>query len=162
LSDIFCQGYQSTFDLTLTDMKNAAQPFLKFSTSVLVFLWVYAAVSKLNSFQLFKIQMFRQAIPHSVAIFIIWTLPAAELLVAGLLLFDKTRDAGFKISAGLLGIFTIYIILILLNVFGRIPCSCGGVIQALGWKLHLVFNLFFLLLSCFGIYIGNGERRAGK
>jgi len=154
--------YQSTFDLVFKNMKNAAQQFLKVSASMLTFLWVYAAVSKLSNFQLFEVQMFRQAIPHWLAIFTIWTLPTVELSLASLLVFDKTRRAGFNISAILMAIFTIYIILILLNVFGRIPCVCGGVIQALGWKLHLVFNLFFLLLSCSGIYIGSRERRTGN
>jgi hypothetical protein len=66
---------------------------------------------------------------------------------------------GFYLSALLLIIFTGYIALVLLNYFGRVPCSCGGVIRTLGWGLHLIFNVFFLLLSFLGIYLINRERR---
>jgi hypothetical protein len=55
--------------------------------------------------------------------------------------------------------FTGYVGLILVNYFGRVPCSCGGVLKIMGWKTHFVFNLFFLLLTVTGIYITNRERR---
>jgi putative oxidoreductase len=56
-------------------------------------------------------------------------------------------------------VFTGYVILVLINFFGRVPCSCGGVIQVLGWKTHMVFNLFFLLLTGLGILIITKKRR---
>jgi hypothetical protein len=37
--------------------------------------------------------------------------------------------------------------LVKLLVFGRIPCSCGGLISSLSWTQHLFFNLFFLLAN---------------
>ncbi len=41
-------------------------------------------------------------------------------------------------------------IYIILNYSASVPCSCGGIIEKLGWKEHLVFNLFFVLLAVAG------------
>lgn len=127
---------------------------------LLILLFVYTAASKLLDFKHFKIQMYIQTIPHKVSTALIWTLPSIEIIVALLLLFDKTRLFGLYLSSILLILFTGYITLVLLGYFGRMPCSCGGVITSLGWKNHLLFNLFFLLLSILGIYIINIERRS--
>ena len=125
----------------------------------LIFLFVYAALSKLFDFTQFKGQMYNQTLPHAIATTLVWTLPGIEIITALLLLSDNTKLYGFYLSFILMALFTGYIILVLSNYFGRVPCSCGGVITALGWKTHLVFNLFFLLLSILGIFIINRERR---
>jgi putative oxidoreductase len=124
-----------------------------------ILLFVYTAMSKLLDFGHYKGQMYNQTLPHNVATVLIWTLPGIEIVTASLLLFETTRLSGLYLSGTLMFLFTGYITLVLLNYFGRVPCSCGGVIKALGWKLHLVFNLFFLLLSFLGIFIFNRERR---
>jgi hypothetical protein len=129
---------------------------------LLVLLFVYTASSKLLDFEQFKGQMQNQALPRWTAILLIWTLPGIEILTSLLLLYQPTRILGFYIAFALLSLFTLYILLILLNYFGRVPCSCGGVIKSLGWKMHLVFNLFFLLLTVAGISIIYRERRALK
>jgi hypothetical protein len=130
---------------------------------LLILLFIYTAVSKLIDFEQFKGQMYNQTLPHGVATLLIWTLPEIEILTGLLLLFEKTKPYGFYLSLILMILFTSYIILVLLNYFGRVPCSCGGVIKALGWKKHLILNLFFLLLSILAIFITNRERRlAGK
>jgi uncharacterized membrane protein YphA (DoxX/SURF4 family) len=126
----------------------------------LILLFVYTASSKLLDFNQFKVEMYDQTLPHRIATLLIWLLPGVEISVSLLLLFEKTRLAGFYASGILIVLFTGYIGLVLLNYFGRVPCSCGGVIKALGWRLHLVFNLFFLLLSLLGIYVINRERRS--
>lgn len=128
-------------------------------SSLLILLFVYTAISKLIDFKTFQGQMYGQALPRLLASILIWTLPEFELITASLLLFERTRRIGLYISVVLMMLFTGYIILVLLHVFNQVPCSCGGVIQALGWKLHLVFNLFFLLLTFMGIYFTNRERR---
>ncbi|MFA6083425.1 MauE/DoxX family redox-associated membrane protein [Mucilaginibacter sp.] len=126
---------------------------------LLILLFVYTATSKLIDFNQFKGQMYNQTLPHPVETLLIWTLPEIEIVTALLLLFEKTKVYGFYLSLFLMTIFTGYIALVLLNYFGRVPCSCGGVIKALGWKMHLVFNLCFLLLSILAIFITNRERR---
>ena len=126
---------------------------------LLILLFVYTATSKLLDFGQFKVQMYNQTLPHVGVIILIWTLPPFEILTALLLLFQKTRLEGLYLSIFLMVLFTGYIILILLGYFGRVPCSCGGVIKTLGWKNHLLFNLFFLMLSFLGIFTTNRERR---
>jgi len=48
--------------------------------------------------------------------------------------------------------FTAYIFIIL-NYTSFVPCSCGGVLEKLGWQSHLVFNLFFVFLAVLGIIL---------
>jgi hypothetical protein len=126
---------------------------------LLILLFVYTAMSKLMDFKQFKEQMFNQALPHEIALTLIWTLPGFEILTALMVFFKQSRLLGYYLSAILMCLFTLYIALVLLHYFSRVPCSCGGVIKALGWKMHIVFNLFFLLLSILGILIINRERR---
>jgi hypothetical protein len=44
-------------------------------------------------------------------------------------------------------------VLIKLNYYGKIPCSCGGAIAHLSWTQHFFFNLFFIILSAIALYI---------
>jgi hypothetical protein len=76
--------------------------------------------------------------------------------VAGMLIFKRTLLKGLWASLFLLTLFTGYIILIKLNYYGTIPCSCGGVLKDLTWTKHLFFNLFFMGISIVGILL---ERR---
>lgn len=78
--------------------------------------------------------------------------PAAELLVAGLILPDKTSKAGLVGSLGLMALFTLYVGYVLLFA-GTRPCTCGGIIRNLTWPQHLIFNLVFLILSFAGLYL---------
>jgi putative oxidoreductase len=137
-----------------------ASHILNVISALLIVLFVYTAVSKLLEFEQFKIQMYNQTLSHEVATMLIWTLPGIEILTALLLLSERTRLFGFYLSGFLMLLFTGYVALVLLNYFGRVPCSCGGVIKALGWRMHLVFNSFFLLLTVLAIIIIYRERRS--
>ncbi|WP_442892031.1 hypothetical protein [Chryseobacterium sp. VD8] len=33
------------------------------------------------------------------------------------------------------------------------PCSCGGVIKNLTWPQHLIFNLFFVVITSLAIRV---------
>jgi len=139
-------------------MKNLNPLILKSITFVLILLWVYTAASKLQDFGHFQAQMYKQALPHFLSTVLIWTLPVSEFVIAVLLIFEKSQRTGLLISAVFMFAFTCYVGLALLHVFGKVPCSCGGVIRGMGWKLHFFFNLFFLLLSILAIKIINRER----
>jgi hypothetical protein len=56
-----------------------------------------------------------------------------------------------------MALFSGYIVLVLTGVFGRVPCSCGGVIGSLGWWEHLVFNVVFLGIGIWGMKLGRME-----
>jgi putative oxidoreductase len=126
---------------------------------LITLLFVYTALSKLLDFPRFKQQMNGQSFPSGIATVLVWTLPAGELIVSGLLLFKETRYFGLVLSFILMTVFTGYVGLVLLGYYHRVPCSCGGVLKAMGWTVHFYFNIFFLLLSILGIYLFNKERR---
>ena len=125
----------------------------KLISYLLIFLWVYAAMSKLLNFEQSRMQMMNQVFPVSINRILLWAVPFTELLIAGFLLFSISRKAGLVLSAILLFLFSGYVLLVMLNVFGRIPCSCGGIIAKLSWGQHLVFNLVFLSLAILGLGI---------
>jgi hypothetical protein len=75
-----------------------------------------------------------------------WMVPLAELAVAMLLIWKKTRLMGFYGAIGLILLFTGYTIAIVFFAPYR-PCSCGGIISLLSWEQHLVINVILLLLA---------------
>src|SRR5579872_5586118 len=127
----------------------------------LVLLWVYAAASKTMEFKMFKVQMNRQVLPLVLKESLVYVLPPVEILTAGLLLYEKTLKSGFYLSAILLTAFTTYVGLAVFKVLNKVPCSCGGILAKMGWSVHFIFNLIFLLLTLIGIYVFRRERRAG-
>lgn len=57
---------------------------------------------------------------------------------------------GLFAAFSIMVMFTAYIYIIL-NYSSFIPCSCGGILEKLGWKEHLFFNLIFIMLAAAGI-----------
>ena len=122
-------------------------------SALLILLFLYASMSKFMDFYTFTGEMMNQPLAHYLSRFLIWFIPITEIVLCLLLLFERTRLLGLYGSLGFMSLFTIYSIIILLNFFGRIPCSCGGVIRRLTWRQHIVFNLFFVALSIGGILL---------
>ncbi len=125
---------------------------IKFICTLLVFLFVYAAASKLADIKTFMADMYNQPFPAFVKPILVWAVPFTELAIAALLIFDTTRLIGLYASLILMVGFTFYTAVVLLHFFEYVPCSCGGVIKNLSWKQHLVFNLFFAGISLIGIF----------
>lgn len=117
-----------------------------------VLLFVYTAVSKFLDFEKFQIQLGQSPILSAYADWISWGVILSELLVSGLLLFDKTRRVGLYIAFALMTMFTTYIVIIL-NFSSFVPCSCGGVLEKMGWTEHLVFNIGFMILALIGLVL---------
>jgi putative oxidoreductase len=118
-------------------------------SAILIFLFVYTALSKLINFHSFVIVLSKYPLIHSYSYLIAIVLPLVELLISALLSVQKHREKGFVISTFLMFFFTLYIAY-MLAFTPELPCSCGGVLQSLGWKEHLIFNCFFMLLSIIG------------
>jgi len=129
------------------------QTLLECIAGVLIALFLYASLSKFMDFHTFTGEMLNQPLPHYITRFLIWFIPVTEIGMCIALLFERTRLYALYASLGFMTLFTIYSIFILLNFFGRIPCSCGGVIKRLTWRQHLVFNLFFVGVSVWGIIL---------
>jgi putative oxidoreductase len=119
--------------------------------ALLILLFLYASLSKFLDFKTFTGEMNNQPLPNSWTPFLVWLIPCTEIAISVALVFEYTRLLGLYASLVLMGLFTIYTIIILLHFFSYVPCSCGGVIRRLTWGQHLVFNLFFVALSVHGI-----------
>jgi uncharacterized membrane protein YphA (DoxX/SURF4 family) len=109
-------------------------------------LFTYAATSKLLDFENFRIQLGQSPILSSFASWILFAVPAVEILIAILLLVRNCRLLGLFAAYTLMILFTAYIYIIL-NYSAFVPCSCGGVIQKLSWGQHIIFNICFILLA---------------
>ena len=118
--------------------------------SGLVLVFTYAALSKLLAFSLFRMQLGLQPLPNWSKPWLLYLLPLGELGVVGLLLAPRTRPGGFLASIILLTLFSGYILLGILHLFGKVPCSCGGIIRGFTWPQHLVFNLLWLGVAIWG------------
>lgn len=123
-------------------------------SALLLLLFCYAALNKLSEYRVFIFQVSESPFKLLArsAHWIAWLIPALELLVAVMLPFTKTRLWAFYGAAGLMLVFTVYIAAMLLSGL-PMPCACGGIISALHWPGHLVFNIFFLGLSITGIFL---------
>lgn len=119
---------------------------------LLIVLFVYAASSKLFNYAPFRMQLGNSPLIAPYAGAIAWLAPIIELVIVLMLTVKNTRFYGLSASWVLLLIFTLYIGGMLLSGI-HLPCSCGGVIQQLTWKQHLIFNLFFMALSTMGIVL---------
>jgi hypothetical protein len=113
-------------------------------------LWIYAAVSKLSNYPAFLSQLQRQPLPAWSVPTISIALQMVEELAVLLLSFQRTMSKGLFLSFILLLLFTIYVGLGLMHVYDKVPCSCGGILNNMGWTAHLVFNLAFTLLAFSG------------
>ena len=127
---------------------------------LLIFLWVYAAISKLADYDQSRTQMLEQVFSNAVSEILVWAIPLAELGTALLLISHKTKTRGMYVSFSLLFVFTFYIIVVLTGVFDRIPCSCGGILENLSWTEHLLFNVFFLVLTLIALIQTSEDGRA--
>ncbi|WP_426330103.1 MauE/DoxX family redox-associated membrane protein [Pedobacter sp. R-06] len=120
---------------------------------LLILLWGTTAASKLGDLKGFQADLDKQVFTVAFTSFLLFAVPVSELIAALLLAFVKSRLIGLFLSLILIASFTIYIILILAGYFNKVPCSCGGVLKLLGWKMHLLFNLFFTAITLLTIYI---------
>lgn len=117
-----------------------------------VLLFCYAAVSKILDFENFQVQLAQSPLLSAYAGLISYAVIIIELIIAFFLCIRNTRLIGLYLSLGMMVSFTVYIFLIL-NYSDFVPCSCGGILEKLGWTEHLIFNIICVLLAFMGIYI---------
>jgi hypothetical protein len=114
--------------------------------SLFILLFLYTGTDKLLNRELFENSL-AASLPFKVfAPFLSWAIPLVEILIVFLLFTPRYQQMGLILSGILMLVFTIYIAY-MLSFVQRRPCSCGGVISLLSWPQHLVFNIFFLILS---------------
>jgi hypothetical protein len=122
------------------------------TATVFIFLFAYAAGSKLVEYQKFKIQLGQSPMLAFAAASVAWVIPAIEMLIVLLLITTKYRRIGLHLSFSLMIMFSAYIIAI--TKFSEfIPCSCGGILSEMNWNQHLVFNMVFVVLGGTGLML---------
>ncbi len=129
-------------------------------SSLFILLFIYAATSKLVAFQTFTVQLAQSPLLSAYAGVIAWLIPGIEIVIAFLLLVPKSRTPALYAAFTLMVMFTAYIFIIL-HFSDFVPCSCGGVLEKLSWTQHLIFNVVFILLAVFAIFLtGNYPAKA--
>lgn len=93
-------------------------------------------------------------IPHlgQYAKLIGYGIPSLEIVLAILLVIPVYRIKRFALwtSTLLMGVFTLYLSL-MVGFIEKKLCHCGGVIESMGWKTHIVFNLIWLFAGIFAL-----------
>ncbi len=128
------------------------QLIIEIISSLLILLFVYAALSKLLDFNSFKYVLNRSPLIGGKAAVVALALPIIEGLVSVLLFFPRTRLWGLYGSSALMTIFALYLAY-MISFTPNLPCSCGGVLKQMTWTQHLIFNVFFTLLAFTSIWL---------
>lgn len=111
-----------------------------------IILFVYAATSKLLDFQNFQAQLGQSPLLSAFAGSISYIVLTTEFAIAFILAIPKVQLYGLFAAFSMMVMFTTYIF-IMLNYSSFVPCSCGGILENLGWTEHLVFNIVFVFLG---------------
>ena len=117
-----------------------------------ILLFTYAAITKLMDYQKFIVQIGQSPMLTPFANWLAWLVAGSELIIAVMLSVYRLRLIGLYAAFTLMVMFTAYIVAIL-QFSETIPCSCGGVLESLGWTEHLIFNIGFVVLAFGGILL---------
>ncbi len=130
--------------------------------SLFIFIFAYVIIGNLGHFREYQSKMALQVFPFPIAIVLSYIIPLL-LFVAIVLLFQRrTRNKGLLFSTLLIFAFTSYTGLILLRVFGMVPCACISIINGVGWEKQFFLNLFLLLVAISGTLLIRKEVRRYK
>lgn len=107
--------------------------------ALFIFLFLYTAISKINSHDLFVVTLKESSLLKNYSGLIAWLVPATELLLSALLFIPKMRLQGLLLTGLFMLALTCYVGIMIIGV-EKLPCSCGGIISKLSWGEHLVLN----------------------
>lgn len=126
---------------------------------LLAMLFVITACSKLADLEKFTWQVNNQSFDNRFTPLLVYSVPAAELLLSLFLLWPRMRLIGLYGSAMLMTVFSIYIALVTFNFYERVPCGCAFGLEKLSWPQHLAMNLCFTIMTYAGIYLKQSNKR---
>lgn len=129
-----------------------SQICLELIVAALIILWVYTSISKIFDYSNFRTQLGLSPFISRMSEFLSYAIPAGELILALLLVINRTRRIGLYASFALMLMFTIYIYMMLQYAYD-LPCSCGGVLAKMTWSDHLYFNGTFTVATLIGVFI---------
>ena len=121
-------------------------------TYFFILLFLYTGVAKLMEVHLFKEQLVSSPLLGSMAGFLSWALPIAEIILSIALFIPAFRLKALYTTLAVMSLFTIYVVIIYF-MDNHISCSCGGIIEELTPQQHILFNSACVLLSILGILI---------
>lgn len=142
-------------------MKKLIHHIPKVASYFFILLFCYAAISKALDFENFQVQIGQSPLLSAYAGFVSYAIIILELLIVVLLAIPKTNLIGLYSSTALMSAFTIYIYLIL-NYSDFVPCSCGGILEKMGWTEHLIFNILCVVLGGISVWIDENEKNHPK
>jgi len=118
-----------------------------------VILFLYTGISKLMDYSVFREQIALSPLLAPVSNWVAILLPSTEIIISVVLFIPRSRLIGLYTSLILMVLFTGYVIYIL-NYNEHLPCTCGGFLEMLSWKQHLILNGFLIALAFTGVLLG--------
>lgn len=129
---------------------------LNLASALLILLFVYTGASKLLDHRFFVSTLSKSPIIGNAAEIVSYALPIFEFAIAGLLLVHHRTRWGWYLAFLTMLAFTLYVALMLATQ-KELPCSCGGALQGLTWKQHLLFNAGFTMLALYGLLVSRSK-----
>lgn len=124
---------------------------------ICLFLFTISAYSKIVDHERFVSGLSAVKYIGQYAKFISWAVPVAEVTVSLLLLLPQTTKWGLYSFTGLMTVFTLYIV-IMINWADKKPCHCNLIVEKLSWVEHLWFNIGFISLAIFALWLGTAKK----
>ena len=123
-----------------------------------LFLFALSAYEKFTELERFTAGLAKVRWIGTYAAMVAVAVPSLELLISLLLIVPATQHLGLWAFATLMGVFTLYIASMLLWA-AQLPCHCNLILTHLSFGQHLVFNIGFILLALWGIYLKKKLKR---
>lgn len=120
--------------------------------SLTMFLFMYAAASKLMEFGEFRAQLSRSPMTTDIASYLSLFVPGVEIIATVLLAIKQTKLIGLYLSLCIMYAFSAYIAIMLIYS-PYLPCSCGGILNHLEWHHHLIFNGIVVAMDALAIIL---------
>jgi hypothetical protein len=121
---------------------------------ICISLFLYTAYSQIVDHQRFFKGLSKVAVVGGFALYISWLVPVAEVLISILLIIPITYKWGLCGFAGLMILFTGYILSMVLWA-KKLPLHSGGAAEKLSWTQHIWFNLAFIVIAVFALWLSN-------
>jgi len=118
----------------------------------LALLFFYAAVSKLDEYAIFRMQLQKFPLALPLVKQQAWLVPVIEMVIASFLLFPALQVKGLFSALFVLSIYTIYLTCMPDNKFS-VPCRCGEPWPSFSLRSNIIFNLFCVLTTGIGVVL---------
>jgi len=115
-------------------------------------LFLYTAYAKIIDHDRFLKGLTRVHLISGFAVFLSFAVPIVEIIVVLLLLIPRIAITGLYCFITIMTVFTIYIISAM-TWEKKLPCSCGGAIEKLSWSQHIWFNLTYISIAIFALWL---------